>query len=420
MRNHHALNILIRGGGFINKGAEAMTRVAQRELAKRLGRCRFFIQCQPGFAGVAISNGIEPVSPFEGTPASKLRASLLRFGKHLFSPRARYAPSSGGALTIRDLQSVLDVLVDISGFAFGDQWGPQKGYLSALQRFGRLWKTMVFLPQAWGPFRRHEVATCTAAILRHADFAYARDKESYGWLKGLKGAPPDNIGLAPDIAFLFQGGPQEEAIAVLRAADVEVGGKPLVGIAPNMRVYERTEGEGTANEYVRLLISVAKHFAENEGCSVVVIPHEIRPLGGHRPDDPFLCDLIARGCGENGEVRALLGEYSAETLKAVIGQLDFLVGSRFHSLVAAFSQFIPATAIGWSHKYLYLFDDVGLKDFALGHGSLDDNGSFTAILEAWKKRDWIKEQLVARVPAQRESAAAALDHAAEIIRHKCQ
>ena len=54
----------------------------------------------------------------------------------------------------------VSALVDASGFAFGDQWGPgpsrQMGRLFG--SYARAGKPVVLLPQAFGPFQEPEVA----------------------------------------------------------------------------------------------------------------------------------------------------------------------------------------------------------------------------------------------------------------------
>ena len=44
-------------------------------------------------------------------------------------------------------------------------------------------------------------------------------------------------------------------------------------------------------------------------------------------------------------------------LKAVIRGCRFIVASRFHAIVSALSQGVPAIGTSWSHKYRYLFGD---------------------------------------------------------------
>ncbi len=52
-------------------------------------------------------------------------------------------------------------------------------------------------------------------------------------------------------------------------------------------------------------------------------------------------------------------------LKNRISRCSLLIGSRFHALIGALSQSIPAIGFGWSHKYERLFEDFDCVDLAM-------------------------------------------------------
>jgi colanic acid/amylovoran biosynthesis protein len=72
--------------------------------------------------------------------------------------------------------------------------------------------------------------------------------------------------------------------------------------------------------------------------------------------DVELAGRIREGLGE--PIRVVQRADPLE-LKAIIGACDFVVGSRYHGLVSALSQGVPAIGAAWSHKYRYLFEDFG-------------------------------------------------------------
>ena len=53
----------------------------------------------------------------------------------------------------------------------------------------------------------------------------------------------------------------------------------------------------------------------------------------------------------------------AQALKREISNYQFVVGSRYHGLVAALSQNIPVISLGWSHKYAELMKSYNIEEF---------------------------------------------------------
>lgn len=381
------LNILVRGGGFINKGAEAMVRTVQREMTTRLPHVRFYMEVPHHMAEFIESKGLSPV---------------------IANSSARYAK--------------LDGVIDVSGFALGDAWGVRNSqyyhyHNSIFESFG---KPVVFLPQAWGPFTNQSMRQLSAAAINLSNCAYARDKRSYQYMTELEGVDRQKIGIAPDIAYQFEGASEANALHVLMENGIALKEKKnTIGIMPNMQVYLRTEGKGTENKYVKLLIDLVKYFLSKRNFSIILIPHQVQPIENpDTPDDRFLCDLITAALGNVPDVAFLRGYYSAEILKAVIGQMDLIVGSRYHGIIAALSQMIPAVVLGWSHKYFELLRDVGIEQYIADYKNSNRDDFFALVEHAWINRKEVTGTLKQSVPEQVQKSAVALTHAASIFANR--
>jgi len=309
----------------------------------------------------------------------------------------------------------VDAILDVSGFAYGDVWGAvnaEKTWIYAYYAYKKH-KPYIFLPQAWGPFKKRSVARSTRDMIRWSPLVCVRDQQSLSYVKELLGWQDGSVRLTPDVAFSFQPEPPEVGEKLIRELHVGKGGSPLIGIVPNMRVYERMPGSARENRYVQLMADVIQ-WAWRLGASALLIPHEIS-FAKDPQDDRFLCRLIKDEVGDGGPVAVLDGMYSASEIKSVIGCIDLLVSSRFHSIVAALSCRIPAVVLGWSHKYVELMRSVDMEDLVLDYDQLEPAYLLDRIDTAWKRRQKLRSRLEARLPAIEDEAGRVFDMVAKLI-----
>jgi Polysaccharide pyruvyl transferase len=288
------------------------------------------------------------VDPWFGTYRERagygLRTKLVptKLGRSSLAMRLMPAPFrlSYGLAAECDISAVLDA----SGFAFGDQLGPER--TEAFARDVRRWKgqgkKVVLLPQALGPFETPRVRRAFTEVLQLADLIYARDRVSYGHCSMLGGASRQ-LRLAPDFTNLVAGELSPGFEFPQRAAY----------IVPNHRMIEKTPGE-IASRYVHLLADCVCEL-RNHGLSPCVLLHD------SDVDESLVSPLAALVDGP----LQVLRESDPRRLKGILGTAHVVVGSRFHALVGALSQSVPSLGIGWSHKYQMLFEDYDCAECLL-------------------------------------------------------
>jgi colanic acid/amylovoran biosynthesis protein len=149
-------------------------------------------------------------------------------------------------------------------------------------------------------------------------------------------------------------------------------------------MYERAAGVGTENAYIIKLVELCR-FARGLDAAVVLLPHDIQPNDLGCYDDRLSCSLVVQGANDP-QVKAMTRRLPAEGIKSLIANCDLVVGSRFHALVAALSQGIPAMALGWSHKYLELLRPFGLEKYVVGIEALDTENLQALLAELWNDR----------------------------------
>ena len=170
------MNILIRGGGFSNKGAEAMMLTVQRELSQRIPGIDFLLRLPSQQAGLASSFGFSPVI----IEKNRFKKGLSLLSQALLRHEVRKALSVNvlGALELSDVKKI-DGIIDISGFGYSDVWGaePAERSLVWVRHCRKNGIPYVYMPQAWGPFTKPPVAQNVVEICRHSSLVYARDRK---------------------------------------------------------------------------------------------------------------------------------------------------------------------------------------------------------------------------------------------------
>jgi len=294
----------------------------------------------------------------------KLPGPLLRLFK-------RY-----GMVTERDL----DLILEASGFAYGDQWPLAflQNTAKEVVRFGKAGKPFIFMPQAFGPFTSKESKAAMRDIISHARLIFVRDPVSLAHLQSCVEVLPEHVILTPDFTV---------GLSPLANSEIPELTMPFAALIPNSKVvskYNHANAEAMRQQYVAAFAAAADYLTVL-GLQPVLVNHEGK-------EDAELCAEIAAlsPCG-------LVQIEDPLAVKAFIGKAELAVSSRFHGAVNALSQGVPCIATSWSHKYHAMMSDFGMGDFCVEELSEDSLlGALADLLEQ-------KEQLTAEVKTRAAS-----------------
>lgn len=336
------MNIEIRNVEFVNKGAELMLQAILQQIDETLPVGKYCMQ----------PNQItRPYCRIASLSIYLKMPSFVRSGCQL-GDLAGILPSrirdAYGLVLDRDLNAVLDA----SGFAYGDQFGPTacQFLAQATSRWKKRGTKIVLLPQAYGPFESKAARSAMCSVIDNADLIYARERVSYEHLIRLTGERP-NIKLCPDFTNLVEG-------LVPDYFDLEKMG---VCIVPNHQMLVKTSKK-EADAYIPFLAKCAQVLAESDAAPFLLV-HELK-------NDGRLAEEVHR---VSGIEIPIVYEADPIAIKGVLGACHATVGSRFHGLVSALSQGTPSLGTGWSHKYQMLFEDYDVADGLLPVTSSEAN-----------------------------------------------
>lgn len=330
--------IEIIGGGFTNKGAELMLHAVLEKINQNLPDAKVVIA--PG-----------------GKDTYKKRALLGLYQKISFSLFnipiglyiGKFIPRKFRLFFGLVTHNEIDLVFDMSGFKYSDQWG--NGPTVEMALLSRKWKrngtSIYLLPQAFGPFKTQKIQTAFKSLSKNVEMIFPRDDVSFNYVTNLLGKQ-DRIIQSPDFTCLVKG--------VNKPIHKELTNRYC--IIPNYRMIDKSAKEQAEN-YLQFIEACISSFIEKNLDPFILI-HE-----GN--DDLKLAQLINKRSRKN---ISIIQEEDPLVIKGIIGNCSGVISSRFHGCVSALVQGIPALSTGWTHKYQLLF-----KEFDYPEGCIDINAS---------------------------------------------
>lgn len=231
----------------------------------------------------------------------------------------------------------ISLVLDASGYAYGEVWGPKKVINSVKMYSCFKGAHVVFMPQSYGPFESQALQGRVRDLIHNSPMVCARDRSSYNHIASLVSGSP-NVYCSPDFTF---------DVAKKEPAALSLPEKYVVFI-PSHRVAESIGHEAFWCFYRNAFKAATKcHY------KVVVLAHDVK-------HDFDLGEKLRKSLGME---KATVALDDVREIRWVISKSSLVVGSRFHGLVSALSQCVPAVGLGWTHKFDCLFEDYGIGEF---------------------------------------------------------
>ncbi len=322
--------IIVTGGQFANKGAQAMTYIAADEIAKRWPHCKMLMYYNPS----KIPNKED-----------------YRFG--FVSDRGHDLLHSR---SYRDILRNTEAVIDISGYAVGSDWSERgnlffiKNRLIDAKRYGI---PVYLMPQSFGPFEyKGKYGKVIMLLLRHyLPYAkYIMAREASGERELASKFALNNVIRTPDLV-LQNKGINLDSIFVREhpVREFALEGDKKAAVIPNrnnLRYINKEEMLGLYHSIIKSLSSL--------GYRVYLICHS--------SDDAEICRQIY-GSNTDDNIQLIDGNLDCLEFDKIVGQFDFVIASRYHSVVHAYRRRVPAIVLGWAVKYKELMESVRQERF---------------------------------------------------------
>lgn len=318
-----SLKIFIDNSGFNNRGDQLMIQAVLEQLSEHYPDAQILVKKSAFLQNptYCIEHGIYPLD----VSKNFIKRSWL------FKKVCNVLLRDNWVVSANDI----DVILDCRGYHLADWRISDQNYVDYLKRYYSLFskkgRRLIMLPQAFGPFENPYSREAMLIVSKQANYIYAREKTSYGYLKDLL-PESNNIEVSPDFTCITQEYEQRSII---------LPRKDFIILIPNSKMIE--QGKSTEDQYISWLAGIAKHL-QNNGEHIILVNHE------GKKDEILLKKVnIALGCA-----LPIYTNLSGLEIKALINDAKLVISGRYHGVVSGLTQHVPTLCTGWSHKYAEL------------------------------------------------------------------
>lgn len=245
-------------------------------------------------------------------------------------------------------------------------------------------RNYVLLPQTYGPFYDKKVLRRAIMILKKAGTVFCRDALSSDYLK--EKCKVTNAKIITDIAFTL---PYDQKAFDFDPKTFHLG----INISGLLWRGGFTENNqfGLKLDYRKYINFLIKYFGEKPEISVHLIPHVIDVENDAYDDDYKVCHQILN----DYDSLHLAPEFRTPMeAKSYIANMDFFIGARMHSTIAAISSGVPTIPVSYSRKFEGLYGNLGY-DYVLSARILSTNEAISKTVEWVEKRDDLRQACAA-------------------------
>ncbi len=345
--------ILIIGGNLFNKGAQAMTFVTVDEIKKRFPKREIILLSDIDYKHSREENsnltfGILPVISIG--VVFELLGGVYKLLWRLKAKRENKQECNANIPLLRAVLENTEMLIDISGYALSSQLSII-GVVEYLTRLGLAKKygiKVYLMPQSFGPFSykgmlKTIIGSMLKKYMKYPEVIYARESEGYNLLHN--DYRLNNVIKSYDLVLLNKKTHISNIFKVIPELLNFKITKAVVAVIPNMRNFEH----GNADKIMTLYDTAINKIIKMKK-NVYLVRHSY--------EDIKVCKMIKERFADNDSVSIISDNMNCIELDGLIQKFEFLVASRYHSVIHAYKHGIPCIALGWATKYYEL-----LKEF---------------------------------------------------------
>jgi colanic acid/amylovoran biosynthesis protein len=222
-----------------------------------------------------------------------------------------------------------------------------------------------------GPLQSNLQKKITAKVLNTLDEIHIREMISYNFVRSI-GVKKELLKKSVDLAFFFAPKTKTAMHNYLMKRGVFFT-KPVLGITVK-KCFPLDDPR--QKKYEEAIAGFVNKILQEKDIKVVFIPHVTAKA--QNDDDRLIIQRIKPQLVFKEKVILLMEEYSYRDIKGIYENLNWLIGTRMHSVIFALTAQVPVIAIAYEPKTLGIMKTLHLEKQVLQSDSVTASALYTA------------------------------------------
>lgn len=244
------------------------------------------------------------------------------------------------------------VLCAPGGICMGGFQNWQHLYLLELARIYK--KSLVYYSRSFGPFPTKSFSNrrfkkISLRMLQYFDFLSIRDTKTMSLADSMK------INYIPSIDTAFLETPN---VKIPTEIETNLSSKYVVFVPNSLTwhyAFKHVNQEKIDGFYLEIIKILRKKYSEHQ---IVMLP-QLCSCGAFGDFSYF---KIIEKLASDENIFVIPDTYSSDIQQVIIRNSDFIVGSRYHTIVFAINNKVPFVALNYEHKISGLLENLGLSE----------------------------------------------------------
>jgi colanic acid/amylovoran biosynthesis protein len=221
-------------------------------------------------------------------------------------------------------------------------------------------KPIYIMPNSFGPFEGLFVKKIVKYAFKKCKFISAREAYSQAMVKKELGMEIENY---PDLAFFLSNSDLDKH-EIFKKHNLPYDKKI---VALTMRPHRFPKSKTPKEDYLKFKLEIALFikWLTREGFMPLLIEHTFA-INNHENDGSCIKDVVDL-LDKNCEFRVFSNkEFTCHELKSVYSYCDYIIGTRFHSVIFSISNNVPGIAITYAgNKGQGIMKDIGIENLTI-------------------------------------------------------